>query len=103
MMTFDQMIDLTSWRKLCLYLDGKDPEIKGCCQVYDELTLIEVGEVFENGNVAQLERWFDEGKVKFIANVPKYSIIFDVPANNCVYCLRLEPFYLFKDLKKPYA
>lgn len=101
-MTTADLKDLTSFEKLARYLDT-DPEIIGGIQVLTDIPLYQVADACLNGEVEKLKAWVNSKDLLIVAS-KDYSVspLFDIPHTNCVDVIRVEPYLIFKDLKKPY-
>lgn len=95
------LIDLTSMEHIKNYFLF-DSAIKAIVNVCDE-DLAFVGDLMcENTRYADSFRMISE-----LIREKKIQLWFTcheitIPCTNCVYCIRLEPYYIVKDLKKKY-
>jgi len=95
-------IDTTSCERILRYLD-RDPRIAGIVEVIDPGTsLARVGDMFldeDEHNLTRIKELSRGGKILVYSNARHCRI----PPGNAVHCLRLEPYYLIKNLHTPYA
>jgi hypothetical protein len=94
------MIDVTSMYRIVSELDHGGA-IEGVWDVKDH-NLAYIADCAEEGATRELiERFIAESKAGTIT-LYRHSSESKIPLTNAVHCIRLEPFYFVKDLKKPY-
>lgn len=96
-----KLIDATSFMKIVAYLQN-DADIEGIIDVRDE-ELSYVGDLFAedsdiDGNVEKAKALLNDGKI----SIHFHAHMCRIPLENTVHCIRLDPYYIVKDLKKIY-
>lgn len=97
-MDLQNMVDVTHFGRLCDYLqDDNDPSTTALIEVFDErLDLVEVAERFVDDSkesTFQVTTWRKTGAIRVNPSIPR---------NMAVECIKLVPFFIFKNLKRKY-
>jgi hypothetical protein len=92
----EMLIDVTSMKVIANYM-MYDGGIEGIIHVKDE-ELGRIGDLVEQGEKEEVAALIERGKIDYWWLQEQIK----VPLGSAVDCIRLDPYYLIKDLKKPY-